>query len=126
MLLASIDSEVFYNVVGLIGVVLYVGSYSALQFGKLDGNSMQYCLYNGAAASLVLISLFHDFNLASAIIQVVWISVSCYGVFKYWQRKRQLAIENEELIGSAQFSRSLVNRRLRVRARTGERIGRSM
>ncbi|MEM7257476.1 MAG: hypothetical protein AAF404_08815 [Pseudomonadota bacterium] len=82
------NRELFFDVAGLIGVFVYVGSYTALQFGRIDGNSIQYCLCNGAAASLVLISLFHDFNLASAIIQIVWISVSLFGLYRYLQRKR--------------------------------------
>ena len=81
------SDEFFYNAVGMIGVVLYVGSYSALQLGKLDGNSIQYCLLNGGAASLVLISLFYDFNLASALIQTIWISVSLFGACKYWRNR---------------------------------------
>ncbi len=83
------DKGVLFDVIGLLGVLVYVGSYSALQFGRLDGNSIQYCVYNGSAATLVLISLFHDFNLASAIIQIVWISVSLYGFFRYFQRNRR-------------------------------------
>lgn len=126
MLIASLDSEVFYDVVGLIGVVLYVASYGALQFGKLDGNSIQYCMYNGGAASLVLISLFHDFNLPSAIIQIVWISVSGYGIYKYWQKKRRIAVEKEELISSAQFSHTPANRRLRMRSRSDSNTGCSL
>ena len=77
----------FYNAVGIVGVVLYVGSYSALQLGKLDGNSIQYCLLNGGAASLVLVSLFYDFNLAAALINTIWISMSLFGVCKYWRNR---------------------------------------
>ena len=60
-----------------------------VQFGKLDGNSVTYCVLNGNAASLVLVSLlFSDFNLASAIIQIVWITVSLCGLYRYWKAHR--------------------------------------
>ena len=94
-----------YNVAGMIGVVLYVGSYSALQFGKLDGNSIVYSLLNGCAASMVLISLFYDFNLASAVIQVVWISVSLFGVCNYWFNKKNLQVKKEGAPGSFRVPR---------------------
>ena len=74
-----------YDSIGLLGVCFYIGSYSALQFGRIDGNSITYCLLNGSAASMVLVSLlFSDFNLASAIIQIVWITVSMCGLCRYW------------------------------------------
>ncbi len=72
-----------YDIIGLLGVGFYVFSYGALQFGKIDGNSLRYCALNGLAASLVLISLLNDFNLASAIIQIVWITVSLCGLLRY-------------------------------------------
>ena len=64
---------------------VYIGSYGALQLGQLDGNSLKYSLLNGIAAVLVLISLYKNFNLASACIQVVWISVSIAGIYRHMQ-----------------------------------------
>lgn len=79
--------ENIYDIIGLLGVAFYVASYSALQFGKLDGNSINYCILNGTAATLVLVSLCKDFNLASAIIQIVWITVSICGLYRYWKNR---------------------------------------
>ena len=97
MELLQFITENIYDAVGLLGVCFYIASYSALQFGKLDGNSVAYCVLNGSAASLVLVSLlFSDFNLASAIIQIVWITVSLCGLYRYWKlnqartKRRQL------------------------------------
>jgi predicted membrane protein len=107
----ALERELLFDAAGLLGVLIYVCSYSALQFDKLDGNSLQYCLLNGSAATLVLISLVHDFNLASAIIQVVWISVSLFGLLRFLQRKR----ETKSLVIS---SKSLQRNRTRLRRRT--------
>ena len=41
-----IDTAVAYDLIGLLGVLLYVGSYSALQLGRIDGNSLCYCVLN--------------------------------------------------------------------------------
>ncbi len=90
-----IDTAVAYDLVGLLGVLLYVGSYSALQLGRMDGNSLRYCVLNGCAATLVLISLFYNFNLASAVIQVVWITVSLLGVYRYFTSKKPMMISRQ-------------------------------
>lgn len=70
----------FYTLIGLSGVVTYVVAYALLQLGVLDGNGVPYSVSNVAAASLVLISLTADFNLASAIIQIVWIVIGIAGL----------------------------------------------
>ena len=62
-------------------------------------------LLNGCAASIVLISLFYDFNLASAVIQVVWISVSLFGVCNYWFNKMNLQVKKEGAPGSFRVPR---------------------
>ncbi|OED42800.1 hypothetical protein AB833_05565 [Chromatiales bacterium (ex Bugula neritina AB1)] len=80
--------QFLYDMIGLLGVLCYVCSYGALQLGRIDGNSLQYCIANGCAATLVLISLCNDFNLASAIIQVVWITVSLVGGYRYLRGRR--------------------------------------
>jgi len=41
------------------------------------------------AASLVLVSLIHQFNLASALIQISWIGISVVGVFRLWSTNRR-------------------------------------
>lgn len=69
---------------GLVGVALYLGSYAALQTGFLRGNGYAYAALNLAASSLVLISLFQDFNLSSALIQISWILISTVGMMRLW------------------------------------------
>jgi len=69
-----------YTIAGLAGVATYVGAYGALQLDLVDGNGVRYSVANVVAASLVLISLTSDFNLASAVIQVVWITIGITGL----------------------------------------------
>ncbi|OED36588.1 hypothetical protein AB833_26615 [Chromatiales bacterium (ex Bugula neritina AB1)] len=71
------------DIAGLLGVLLYIGSYMALQLGYLDGNSLKYSVLNGFAATFVLLSLLKDFNLASALIQLVWITISLGGMYRH-------------------------------------------
>lgn len=81
-IVATLCAQPLFDTIGLLGVLFYVGSYAALQLGWLDGSSLPYSLLNGCAASLVLISLTHNFNLASAVIQIVWIIISLLGIWR--------------------------------------------
>jgi len=72
---------------GLLGFLVYISSFACVQMGWMDGNSATYSLCNVLAASLVAISLFAEFNLASALIQGSWILVGLIGVLKRLNRK---------------------------------------
>lgn len=89
-----IDSQLsgqILEVVGVAGFLFYMLSYALLQLGKISGQCYTYTLLNMLAASLVLVSLFNQFNLASALIQISWIAISIVGVFRLWSggRKRK-------------------------------------
>jgi len=56
------------------------GSYAALQFQFIEGNGFLYPFLNFMAASLVLISLFENFNFPSLLIQISWIVISLYAL----------------------------------------------
>ncbi len=71
-----------YTIIGLAGFAGYVASYALLQVGMLDGNGVIYTLANMAAASMVLISLFERFNLASLLTQVFWIGFGLVGLVR--------------------------------------------
>ena len=69
-----------YDAIGIVGVVLYVSSYFLVQMKCIDGNRSVYTIMNLLAASAVLVSLMHSFNLASALIQISWITISLIGI----------------------------------------------
>ena len=72
----------WHELIGVAGMVMYLGSYFMLHVGTLRSDSAAYCLANILAASLVMISLLHDFNLASALIQISWIAISMVGLLR--------------------------------------------
>ncbi len=74
--------EPVFEVLGITGFMFYMASYASLQSGRISGHSYTYILMNLIAASLVLISLVHQFNLASVLIQVAWIAISIGGLFR--------------------------------------------
>jgi len=66
--------------VGIVGFCLYVITYGLLAVRLLAGHSFAYLALNLLAASCVLISLTVSFNLASALTQIFWITVSLIGI----------------------------------------------
>ncbi len=74
------DADIFYRCVGVLGFTAYVCTYTCLTLRLLSSESIRYFAFNTCAASLVLISLSHEFNLASALIQVFWIILGVIGI----------------------------------------------
>ncbi len=85
-----------WHLAGLAGVTLYLGSYAALQTGFLRGSGYQYAFLNLVAATLVLVSLVQDFNLSSAIIQVLWIVISTIGILRLWYIRHAIRFSDRE------------------------------
>ena len=86
----------FYDLAGYGGVAFYLGSYALLQLGVLKGNSYAYAALNLVAAALVLVSLMRSWNLASAIIQISWITLSVLGITRVWLMTNMLRFTDEE------------------------------
>lgn len=76
------------NVVGTIGVFIYLGAYASLQLGFLRGQSYSYAILNLVAASCILVSLVSAFNASSMLIQVSWILISMAGILRQYFLKR--------------------------------------
>jgi len=71
-----------YEVLGLAGVVFYLGSYAALQLDLINAKGFAYPTLNFLAASFVLLSLLENYNFPSLLIQISWITISLYGISK--------------------------------------------
>lgn len=69
-----------YDAIGIAGFGLYVLTYGLLTLNRVDSKNLSYFVLNLMAASLVLIGLVGAFNLASALIQVFWISISIFAI----------------------------------------------
>ncbi|MFT4886569.1 MAG: hypothetical protein ACJAY7_001125 [Pseudohongiellaceae bacterium] len=70
------------DLVGNIGVFLILLSYVLLQLEKLESTQLVYSALNAAGAVLVLVSLAYSFNLSSFIIEIFWLIISIFGLFK--------------------------------------------
>lgn len=68
--------------IGITGAIIYLLSYAAVQWRRDFVRTIKYSLMNLTAASFVLYSLSTNWNTASAIIQISWIIISVYGVYR--------------------------------------------
>lgn len=89
--------------IGIIGAILYLFSYAKIQWRRDYAKTIEYSALNFLASSFVLYSLLDQWNLPSVIIQISWMTISAYGVYrclKYkFREKRELlkiqALENK-------------------------------
>lgn len=77
-----------YQIIGFIGMLFIVWAYFLLQVKKYDITSYTYQILNLIGAILLLISLFVHFNLGSFIIEVFWIIITLYGMYKNLKEKK--------------------------------------
>ena len=82
----TLDTLTIPDVIGLIGVLLILITYGALTLEKMDSKSWLYSAGNGLGAVLILISLYYSFNLASFVIEIAWLAISLFGLWKAWRR----------------------------------------
>ena len=55
-------SYAWYDILGMLGVVVIIVTYVLLQAERLRSDSLYYSLLNAAGAVLILVSLYFDFN----------------------------------------------------------------
>ncbi len=84
------------DAVGLLGVLVYLGSYAVLQLGLINGQSYLYASLNILAASCVLFSLTTAYNTSSMLIQVFWIIISIAGISRLFILTRMARFTDEE------------------------------
>jgi hypothetical protein len=77
-----------YDTVGMIGVVVILSAYLLLQMGRLKSETLLYSVLNLIGSSMILFSLFFEWNLASAIIEGAWVLVSLFGIVRYFVKRR--------------------------------------
>lgn len=77
-----------YQFIGFVGMLFIVWAYFLLQLEKYTITSYTYQILNLVGAILLLISLFVHFNLGSFIIEVFWIIITLFGMYKNLKEKK--------------------------------------
>jgi hypothetical protein len=72
----------FMSALGLLGSALVIFAFFANQQGWLTASDRRYSLANLAGALLILVSLYAEWNLPSAVIEAFWAAISLYGLWR--------------------------------------------
>ena len=76
----------FLDFVGNLGVLTLVVAYLLLQLNRLS-NGLLYSVLNAAGAGLIVISLLGNYNLSAFIIEVFWVLISFFGIYRNLKTK---------------------------------------
>jgi hypothetical protein len=71
----------------MLGTFLVVLAFFLLQLERADPRGLSYNLINLFGALFLLLSLCFNFNLASFVIEIFWITASLIGLWKYQRRQ---------------------------------------
>lgn len=78
----------WYNILGTAGVATIVITYVLLQTERLRSESLNYSLFNGIGAVLILVSLYFEFNFPSFVVEFFWLLISLFGIGRYFIKRR--------------------------------------
>ena len=77
----------FHDLVGTVGVSLILFCYFMLQIGKMHSQQLCYILVNLLGASLVVFSLYFEFNFSAMLLEGIWMLISLIGLYRYYRSK---------------------------------------
>jgi hypothetical protein len=77
----------WYDILGTLGVAIIIVTYILLQVEKLRSDSLYYSLLNAIGASLIIVSLYFNFNFPAFIVEFFWLLISLFGIGKYLFRR---------------------------------------
>ncbi|PYT01294.1 MAG: hypothetical protein DMF63_00115 [Acidobacteria bacterium] len=78
----------WYDIIGTLGVAVIIITYVLLQIERVRSDQLIYSLLNAIGASLILVSLYFDFNLPSVVVEFFWLLISLFGIGKYLVRRK--------------------------------------
>lgn len=103
-------SATLADLIGFVGVALYLLAYLLLQLQVLVSDRYTYTTLNLLAAGCVLFNLQTHFDLASALIQVCWIAISLLGLSRvYLIRNHTTFSEREQAFLNAKLAHMPAN-----------------
>ena len=70
----------WFDVVGMLGTAIIIGTYLLLQLERLEGAGLVYSALNAVGAGMILVSLAHEFNMAAFVVEAFWALISVLGI----------------------------------------------
>ena len=77
----------WHEIVGVVGAAIVLGAYFGLQSGRLAGDGVAFQVANILGAGAIALSLVYKFNLGAMVIEVSWIAISLYGLWRGLSRR---------------------------------------
>ena len=84
-----LNSLTVIDAVGTAGTLMVVLAYLATQMRRMDATGIVFPAANLVGSLLIAISLWVNFNLASALMEAFWIGISLFGIGR-WLRERRM------------------------------------
>ncbi|WP_152912288.1 CBU_0592 family membrane protein [Candidatus Rhodobacter oscarellae] len=85
---------------GVVGFIMYISAFAAVQWGLMNGNSTAYSLANVMSSSLVALSLIAEFNLSAALIQgsviIIGVTGLCLRLRRKWSKTSNVLVANSD------------------------------
>lgn len=81
-------SIAWYDYVGTTGVFIILVAYFLLQTERLASATLSYSVLNLLGAVLITVSLVYDFNFSAFVIEIFWIALSLYGIWRWYRLRR--------------------------------------
>jgi len=78
----------WYDILGTLGVAIIILTYVLLQLERVISTQLIYSLLNAVGASLILVSLYFDYNFPSVVVEFFWLVISLFGIGKFLARKK--------------------------------------
>lgn len=79
----------FSQAIGVVGVILTVAAYFLLQTGKISAEKPLYSWLNGVGATMIVFSLFWEWNLPSFLMEGIWALISFGKVFHLYRQRQK-------------------------------------
>ena len=77
-------SYAWYDILGTVGVAVIILTYILLQLGRVRSEQLIYSVLNAIGASLIIISLYFNFNFPAFVVEFFWLLISLFGIGKYF------------------------------------------
>lgn len=76
------------EILGLVGVASITIAYFLLNQGKLQADQWFYPAINFLGASLIMYSLFYNWNLSAFLMEFTWAAISLFSAIKLLAKKK--------------------------------------
>lgn len=78
-----LDIYFISDIVGILGVGLVIMAFFLIQLEKITTKSSTYLYFNFFGSMMLLFSLYYHWNMASVVIEMLWLMISIYGIIKF-------------------------------------------